>query len=543
MKKKKRKHAPREMSARAGRNTEIARANALHRDGKLDEAEALYRKLAEAQPNDPAVCAGLGELLLERKRYPEAIAFLEVPARGDDANAEALNNLGYAHFLNGTYEFGLQHLLRANELQPSDWRILKNLGQNYLEMDNQRQAAIHLEAAFRLNPSAPGLRLMLANAIGGLGDFDKARRLYEQCLDDPRERAGALGGLVRHGKQTPAQNFLPQIEAGLREADQPETLKMLHYAAAKTYFDLQDGDAAFEHLRLAKAQRESSFSRDRFANMIAQAKSIAGLAREDLAARDAPAPVFIVGMPRCGSSLTEQVLSGHPALFGAGERKFIPNIARRLGFGGAEPQAYAAAIARLPPDALPAIAGGYRSLIATVGSGSLRTIDKFLHNFLHIGLIKLLFPDAQIIHCKRQALDCCMSIYMSPFGEGHQYANKLDDLGWYYRQYEELMAFWSSRFANSILTVNYEDTVADLETSARRIIDFLRLEWDPALLRFTENERGVSTASKWQVRQPLYRTSVDRWKPYEKHLQPLIRALAGEEAASLDQAVTDVAGQ
>jgi hypothetical protein len=119
-----------------------------------------------------------------------------------------------------------------------------------------------------------------------------------------------------------------------------------------------------------------------------------------------------------------------------------------------------------------------------------------------------------------------MSIYMSPFGEGHSYANDLADLGWYYRRYEELMDFWQERFAQSILTVNYEDTVANLEVSARRMTDFLGLEWEPTVLRFNENERAVSTASKWQVRQPLYRTSVDRWKPYERHLFPLIDALA-----------------
>lgn len=519
------KYAPRQKSARAHRKAELARANALHRDGKLSEAEPLYRALIAAYPDDPAVCAGLGELLLQLKRYPEAIGLLEIPARARRADAEALNNLGYAHFLNGTYEFGLQPLLRANELRPGNWRILKNLGENYLKMDNQREAARHLEAAFQLSPSAPGLRLTLANALGGLGDFDKARPLYEQCLEDKLERAGALGGLVRQGKQTPAQNFLPQIEEGLREAEHPEAVRVLHYAAAKTFLDLEDGDAAFDHLKAAKAQRESRFSREHFANLIVKSKSIAALGREDFTTRDTLAPVFIVGMPRCGSSLTEQVLSGHPALFGAGERQFIPNIAKRLGFGGPDPQAYAAAILRLPHDALPAIAAGYRSLIETVGSGELRTIDKFLHNFLHIGLIKLLFPDAQIIHCKRQALDCCMSIYMSPFGDGHAYADDLADLGWYYRRYEELMDFWSERFASSILTVHYEDTVADLEASARRIIGFLGLDWDPAVLKFQENERGVSTASKWQVRQPLYRSSVDRWKPYERHLRPLIDAL------------------
>ncbi|HEY8596358.1 MAG TPA: sulfotransferase [Devosiaceae bacterium] len=511
--------------SRGNRKAALARANALHRAGQLDEAEQLYRTLVASRPDDPAVCAGLGELLIERKRYPEAITFLEVPTRSGKPSAEALNNLGYAHFLNGTYEFGLDHLLKAAKKQPGNWRILLNVGQTYLKMDNHREAVGFLERAYRIHPGAPGLRLNLARAIGDLGDFDKARHLYEQCLKDPDERAGALGGLVRLGKQTRSDNLLAQIEGALGETTRPAALRTLHYAAAKCYLDMQDGDAGFDHLKAAKAHSATAFSKDHFANTIAQSKAIADLASEDFTPGEAPAPAFIVGMPRSGSTLTEQVLSSHPALFGAGERRYIANIADRLGFGRTDPRAYAAAITRLPPDALPAIAKGYRSLVAAVGSDGQRTLDKFLHNFLHIGLIKLLFPDAQIIHCKRQALDCCLSIYMSPFGEGHGYANDLADLGWYYRQYEALMEFWSVRFAKSILTVNYEDTVADLEGSARRMTDFLGLEWDEAVLRFRENERGVSTASKWQVRQPLYRTSVDRWKPYEKQLQPLIEAL------------------
>jgi Flp pilus assembly protein TadD len=515
-----------ELTPRAGRKAALARATALHRAGRLDEAEPLYRELAKARPDDPAISAGLGELLLEQKRFPEAIGFLEVPTRAKKPSADALNNLGYAHFLNGTYEFGLPFLEQAAKLQPDNWRVLINLGQNCHKMGDQQQAAIHLREAYRLNPTAPGLRLMLANALGDLGDFDAARALYEQCMDNANDRAGALGGLVRLGKQTLDDNRLTEIEAGLREAEQPEVLRILHYAAAKTFLDLRDGDEGFGHLKAAKANSATSFSRDQFANNIAQSKAIAQLAHEDFAEDGSPAPIFIVGMPRSGSTLTEQILSSHPALFGAGERQFIPNIAKRLGFGWTDPKTYLAAFGRLPPDALPAIADGYRSLIATTGSRGLRTVDKFLHNFLHVALIKILFPDARIIHCKRQALDCCMSIYMSPFGEGHSYANDLADLGWYYRRYEELMDFWQERFAQSILTVNYEDTVANLEVSARRMTDFLGLEWEPTVLRFNENERAVSTASKWQVRQPLYRTSVDRWKPYERHLFPLIDALA-----------------
>jgi len=506
----------------------LARANAMHRAGRLDEAERTYRQLLLNAPRDPRLCASLGELLLRMGRHAEAIGFLEVPAGAKKASADDLNNLGYAHLLNGTYEFGLEPLRKARERAPRSWRILLNLGQIYLKMGNHKAAVPMLERALTLEGAPTTVRLMLASAVADLGDFDRARALNEQCALDPALRPRALRSLASLGRQTRENHLLDRILPEIETAAAPEAAVPLHYAAAKTYLDLKESDAAFHHLKGAKALYRIRFDRQRFLDSIGRSRACGMLATELVARSDPkPAPVFIVGMPRCGSSLTEQILSCHPGLFGAGEREYIPTIARRLGYETLDAAAYRDAIRNLPPGALDAIAEGYRSLIATAGFEKGRSLDKFLHNFLHVGLIKLLFPAAQIIHCRRQALDCCFSIYTSPFDQGHSYANDLADLGWYYRRYEGLMREWQALFPGSVLDVHYEDTVQDLEASARRILDFLELPWNPAVLDFTQSERGVATVSKWQVRQPLYSTSVNRWKAHEKNLAPLIDALKG----------------
>src|SRR5690606_25946550 len=203
-------------------------------------------------------------------------------------------------------------------------------------------------------------------------------------------------------------------------------------------------------------------------------------------------PIFIVGMPRSGSTLLEQIVSSHSKLVGMGERPYISTIARRLGYGSPH---HAETTRNLPPHILREIAKGYMSLARTAADRSGRTVDKFLHNFLHVGLIRLLFPRAKILHARRNPMDCCFSMFTSPLNEGHAYTRDLATLGRYYRAYAELMDYWSAEFPGLILHVDYEETVRDIEGTTRRVLDFLGLPWEEHCLRFTENQRAVSTIS------------------------------------------------
>ena len=240
---------------------------------------------------------------------------------------------------------------------------------------------------------------------------------------------------------------------------------------------------------------------------------------------ESQAPVFIVGMPRSGTTLIEQVLASHPRVFGAGELDQISHLVNAISaeISGAPPYPDSAA----DLDALTACRLGesYVSYIGRLSDGSDRVTDKMPGNFMHLGFIALLLPGARIIHSKRSPIDTCLSCYFQHFTQPMPFAGDLTNLGTYYQGYERIMTHWRNVLPLPMLEVDYEEMVGDHETMCRRIVEFSGLEWDEACLQFHKTERTVKTASTWQVRQPLYTTSVARWRHYEAFLGPLKKAL------------------
>lgn len=505
----------------------LARGQELHRSGKLDEAEALYRQVLTSTPWSVDANAALGELLLQRKTYPAAIACFDQCVRVEPNNVEYLNNLGYAHILNGTDEFGLPHLLKAARLAPRNWRILANVGRAYTQLGRAEKGLPWLEKAVALAPRRKNkVRLMLGSVLVQVGEFDRAKAVFRELALKPWSAPAALRGLANVDKQSPTNNALAEIEQHLARTDLKEGQRLcLHQAAAKTHLDLGNVDEAFHHFLTVKRMEGLTFDIESFERVLATLRSL--YTADYLASRDGEGdmenePVFIIGMPRSGSTLLEQIISGHSQLVGMGERPYIATIARRLGHGT---PGYVHMVRTMPRYVVGEIAKGYMSLARTAAERSGRTVDKFLHNFLHVGLIRLLFPRAKFLHARRNPMDCCFSMFTSPLTDGHAYTRDLATLGRYYRAYAQLMDYWSAEFPGLILDVDYEETVRDIEGTTRRVLDFLGLPWEENCLRFTENQRAVSTISRWQVRQPLYHTSIERWRPYEKHLQPLMREL------------------
>ncbi len=247
---------------------------------------------------------------------------------------------------------------------------------------------------------------------------------------------------------------------------------------------------------------------------------------------DSERPVFILGMPRSGTTLVEQIIARHPLAFGAGElmtrNRVTWTLPAALKSGTTYPECAALMDERFTDEA----ANGYLKELRQLPDAAVRVTDKMPNNFRHIGLIARLFPRARIIHCQRNPMDICLSCYFLDFRGRLGFAYDLTHLGQYYRQYERLMAHWKKVSPIPILDVRYEDLIADSEAVSRRMIDYCGLEWDDACLAHDETERPVMTASHWQARQPIYKTSVERWRHYERHLEPLSRALAGGNTPS-----------
>ncbi|MHA1109282.1 MAG: sulfotransferase family protein, partial [Alphaproteobacteria bacterium] len=232
-------------------------------------------------------------------------------------------------------------------------------------------------------------------------------------------------------------------------------------------------------------------------------------------------PIVIVGMPRSGTSLTEQILASHSRVVGAGELGEIGQIIGWLGHAHNYPK-------ELPQNALKEAATGYLKYIGKIGRGAARVTDKMPGNFMNVGLITRMFPKARVIHCRRNPLDNCLSCFAQNFrADGLGWSTDLVDLGHQYCQYRRIMAHWRDMLpAGRMLEIDYEDTVADLEGQARKLVDFCGLDWEDACLEFHKTERAVSTASREQVRNPIYTSSVGRWKRYGEGVSPLVESLA-----------------
>ena len=236
-------------------------------------------------------------------------------------------------------------------------------------------------------------------------------------------------------------------------------------------------------------------------------------------------PVFIVGMPRSGTSLTEQILASHPEVFGAGELNDINESIAKLPAMIRNNNTYPGCIKDLNQEIADKLAQEYLTRLDSFSTEKKRITDKMPHNFVNLGLISLLFPEARIIHCLRDPRDTCLSLYFQDFGWIHPYATRLENLGNYYVQYKRLMKHWTSVLDTPILTIQYEDIISDQEHISRELVNFCGLDWHDDCLQFYASTRTVATASYDQVRQPIYKKSIGRWKNYEKHLDPLTMAL------------------
>jgi hypothetical protein len=290
----------------------------------------------------------------------------------------------------------------------------------------------------------------------------------------------------------------------------------LHFAAGKAFDDLGGYGDAMTHFHAANRIRHQiwPFLRDgveRLVDRIVARFTRASFADRSAIRHDDSAPIFILGMPRSGTTLLEQIVSSHPQVRGRGELDFWNE--RGLEWTSAEPDLLASAADQLRSD--------YQAVLRA--PPPLRATDKMPFNFFWIGLVHLLFPNARFVHSRRDPIDTCLSIYKTPLRATWGFASALDDLVWYYRLYVRLMDHWRAVIpADRLLDIDYEDVVAKPEESSRRLVAFCGLEWDPACLRPEEHLGAVKTASNWQVRQPIYRSSVERWRRYEPWIGELL---------------------
>jgi tetratricopeptide (TPR) repeat protein len=510
----------------------LAGVIALHRQNPRRAKELLVRARSLA-PMNAGIAYNLGLALARLEDHQGAVAAFQTATQLNPSLAQAYNDMALS--LQTLYELdaAIAAARRAVELQPGYWQALNNLGSIHEARGEYDRARECYERALSLHPESSILLTNLGNAYLGVGDLDRAKEFFREAIAVEPLHAEAHTHLLRCTRHSnPGDPDIQTADALLNSAQCDERMAIdLHFGLGKAYDDCGEYDTAFRHYESANrlVNKQQSFSADRCHGRISEFIAVYGpelIEKWRHHGNPTKQPIFIVGMPRSGTTLTEQIIASHPAVFGAGELREIGFIAAGMAklIGSTKP--YPQCMEDLTKEVLQICSDRFLSYIDHLSEGASRVTDKMPENYKRLGLIHLMFPNAKIIHCRRNPYDTCLSIYFQPFAGYHPYAYNLFNLGVQYREYERLMSWWNQLIPDSIFEVEYEELISTTEETTRKMLEFLGLDWNDACLRYNKNERRVRTASDWQVRQPIYTRSRERWRNYEAFLGPLQEGLS-----------------
>jgi len=418
---------------------------------------------------------------------------------------------------------------KAVSLLPDNPVAHCNLAQAYDTWQNYDLAFKHCQQAALLVPDHPDIQLSLAMAYVGFGDTESASECYRKVIKLKPQDVEAYHHLARINKFTsPDHEDVKKLKAILLESwlndeDKASVLSAL----GKIYQNCELYDDAFAYYEQANQLQETlgEFDVDLFADYITcmiKSSGSAILSEKFTLGNISKTPVFIVGTPRSGTSLVEQILSSHQDVFGAGELTWMGVAASSIKTKLKTAANYPVCIQELTKSNINEFADAYLHYLFSLSDKESRVTDKMPNNFLHLGFIHILFPNAKIIHCRRDPRDSCVSMYMEYFQDGPPYSNNLLKLGAFYKQYERIMEHWRAVLpAGTMMDIDYESLVQNQEQVSRQLVDFIGLPWDNTCLTFYQKQRRVNTASDLQVKKPMYSSSIGRWKHYQKYLEQL----------------------
>ena len=524
-------------AAEAGKQADdekrFAQARDLVRAGRFDEAALICKRLLKRHPGQPAILELGGLIALQRGQHREAVALLRAAVAAGQPEAGFYNNLSLALAGAGLREEAVEAARQACAANPKQAEFQINLGNRLRAAGRAGEAIGAYRRAVGLRPDLATGHVALGNTYAALGSGEESRRAYRAALALQPDHAKAFYHLALSSKSGEAV-VDRAIAQGFRDRAADHRLTgpdaVLIHNALGFLADLEgEQDRAFAHFRrsneAAKAEgvaRGKAYDPDRhrdYVDRIIRAFPAERFGRERRGASTSSRPIFVLGMPRSGTTLVERILGAHHAVSAGGELTALEDLAAGL-------RGYPEGFWKLSGKTLEKAAAGYLAELDGVGGAeSAFVTDKMPQNFLHIGLIAALFPQARIVHCRRDAMDTCLSCYFQNFAQGNAFARDLADIGAYYRDYRRLMDHWRAIPSLDIVEVVYEMLVADPAGATRRLLADLGLAWDDACLSHQSAPGTVATASQWQVRQAVHGRAVGRWRAYRKHLEPLRLAL------------------
>jgi tetratricopeptide (TPR) repeat protein len=475
----------------------FAQAASFFRAGDLEQAEAICRQLLKRNKRDADALQMRGTIALRRRDYAEAA----------------------------------KHYARCLAIKPKEPHFHFLVGRVAALQGRHAEARRKLDRALQLKPGYEPAVEWKAKVLQWDGDYEQARETLAPFVEDARENTDMAEVQARidihDGRYRAAAGIAERHLA--RDDLSEETRHRLGHVAGGACEKAGEHDRAFAHHTEANRAVAVPFDPRAWAKSVDDlidvfsADFVGAMARHG---NRSQTPVFITGMPRSGTTLVEQIIDAHPHAHGAGELTDLDRMAAGLQAELDSTEPYPRCAADLDADDVARFSKRYLDGLRRAARSAKRVVNKSLENYRHLGFIAALFPAAPIIHCVRDPRDTCVSCYMSSImPASHPYISELADLGFAYGQYLRLMEHWRQAIPQPMLEIGYEALVDDLEGGSRRIVEFLGLDWDDACLRFHASGRIVRTASYEQVRQPIYRSSIGRYKRFERHLGPLLEAL------------------
>jgi tetratricopeptide (TPR) repeat protein len=536
---------------------------AYQRMENLELAERHFRKSIEIDANRPAMWNSLGNVLRDKGQASDAVKIYERTLRVNGNYPECWTNLSQALVDLGEFERAFQAVRRALQIDPTLPESHNQLAEVYRKKSKFDQAIRAYKKSLELDPTLYESMLGLATVYRESEDSDSALAILSRLikLQPNHAKAYTVLGILKEqiGDAAAAADcfkksialapdavsphcHLSQIKG--RKSSEEEILAMerfqkstslsradkthLHFGLGEAYDQQGQTDKAFEAWLTANQIKAERFpydpeKRKRHRDQtIEHSQGLAARLTEE-PSQDIRQLVFVIGMPRSGTSLTDQILSSHSGVSSLGEVGYADDMAVQVKKQTGE--LYPQGLAKLAVDDIDLLRADYLKKIPSKHSKYQVLIDKTPMNYQHLGLLAEVFPNAKFIHCRRSPMDNCFSIFKLSFADDQSYAHELTALGHHYTLYEGMMDKWKEMYPHRILDIHYEDTVADIKAQCIRLVEFLGLAFEPAMLEFYSSERLVRTPSASQVRQPIYKSSVQAWKKYEQHLQPLVSAL------------------
>ena len=496
----------------------------MHQGKSAESIKSLKRSISFNPDNNNAknslgnLHQNLGDTRSAEKLYLDAY-------HKDSDNHVTLNNLASIYIEKCEYTKATPLLNRAILINPGYISSHYNLGSIHQSLGDYQAAITCYKRAEAIDPAATKPKTAMASCYELMGEYENALKYLEPLIDKPIPEADTA---LTYGKVCHRMNRYDDgikiINNSLKNKSLTALEKQeLHYSIADLYDKKSEYGMAYQHYKSANNIQKNKIKQDNIFSSIENYYKTPENKQQPCSNNESDRPIFILGMPRSGTSLIEQILSSHSKVYGAGELPHIIDISNEISNITRKP--YPEYFDEINISQLNSFSEKYLSIIEHDSSGYQYCTDKMPHNFLYIGLIKSLFRNCKIIHCIRNPMDVCLSIYFHNFNSNHPYSNSLGDLGNYYNNYREIMSLWKEKYCDDIFNIEYESLIDNPESEIRSLLDYIGLEWEDSCLYFYKNKRIVSTPSYHQVNKPLYKTSSNRWKNYSDYIAPLKKAI------------------